>query len=177
MEQIKNLITALQKCIPDMDATPLYASLPVDKESDSVLEWLYEHLEAQNLMVYEEWKEYCGDIPTLKPLANLSLPEKPAEYIFTLIEKIDWSTASIDPFLLPYVMPWLEHINFYLKPQGIRLVDLMPAGNAYIICVRDDEDSLDELHSCLEAFDLGINERSMLDKQEVAVAIESSISE
>lgn len=177
MEQIKNLITALQQCIPELETAPLYANLPVNIEQYSVLEWLYEHLAEQNLMVYEEWTEYSGYIPELKPLDNVFLSEEPADFIFTLIEKIDWSTASIDPYELPYIMPWFEHINFYLKPHGVRLVDLTPFENAYILCLRDDKESLEKLLSSLATFDIGINERHVMDQQQVSDNIESMISE
>jgi len=176
MERIKNLIAALKLCIPELETTPLYANLPVDTEKYTVLRWLYKYLAEQNLIAYEEWKEYNGYIPELKSLANLSISEAPADFIFTLIEKVDWSTASIDPYELPYVMPWLEHINFYLKSHGVRLIDLMPFENAYILCVRDNEELLQKLDSSLEAFGIGINKRHMMDQQQVSDNVESMIS-
>jgi hypothetical protein len=89
MEQIQNLIKNLEQCTPGLDTTPLYADLPVRIEASAILDWLYKHLSVQSLMVYEEWKEYTGYIPELKPLANLSFPTQPADFIFSLIEGID----------------------------------------------------------------------------------------
>lgn len=176
MERIKNLIAALELCIPELEIAPLYANLPVNTENDTVLEWLYQHLTEQNLMFYEEWKEYNGYIPELKPLANLTITEEPADFIFSLIEQIDWSTSVISSYELIYVIPWLEHINFYLKPHSVRLIDLMPFENAYILCVRDNEELLEVLNSSLEEFGISINERCMMDRQQVSDSIESMIT-
>jgi len=176
MERINNLVTTLKLCIPELETAPLYASVPSDINQITALKWLYKNLSAQNLMVYEEWNEYSGYIPELTSLANLPLSEEPADFIFALIENIDWETADIDPYLLPYVMPWLEHINFYLQPHGVRLVDLLPFENAYIFCLRDDEVLLDKLHSALEMLDMGINDRQAMDQQQVSIAFESIIS-
>lgn len=175
MERVNNLITTLKLCIPEMDTAPLYASAPSDINQITALKWLCENLEAQNLMVYEEWNEYSGYIPELTSLDNLPLSEEPADFIFSLIEKTDWEKANIDPYLLPYVMPWLEHINYYLQPYGVRLVDLLPFENAYIFCLRDDEALLDKLHSALEVLDMGINDRQAMDQKQVSIAFDSMV--
>lgn len=173
MEKIGNVIAALEQCVPELDSAPLYASLPADIETFAVLGWLYQHLHEQNLMIYEEWNEYNGYVPELTPLAHLSLTEEPANFIFNQIEGIDWSTASIDPYELPYITPWLEHINFYLKPHQLRLVDLLPFENAYIFCVRDNEALLEQLDASLAALgvDISLNTRPAMDQQQVADAI------
>ncbi|WP_409306866.1 hypothetical protein [Pectobacterium sp. B1J-3] len=175
MEQIKNLVVTLEQCLPGLDIGPMLASLPESSEQGTVLDWLYEQLSEQGLMVYEEWGEYSGDIPELKPLSDLAISEDPAEFIFSLIEEIDWSTASVDPDELPYVMPWLEHINFYLKPYGVRLVDLLPFENAYILCLRDDETLLQKLHDQLNVLGMGINVRQSMDQEQVSAKINSLI--
>lgn len=74
MEKIENLIITLKQCIPALDTAPLQSEKPLNDEQFTLLEWLYKHLGAQNLMVYEEWKEYTGDIPALKALSDLSMP-------------------------------------------------------------------------------------------------------
>jgi len=176
MERVNNLITTLKLCMPELETAPLYASVPSDINQITVLKWLYENLAAQKLMVYEEWNEYSGYIPELKLLSNISFSEEPANYIFTLLEGIDWETADTDPYLLPYIIPWLEHINFYLQPHGVRLVDLLPFENAYILCLRDDEVLLDKLHSALEILDMGINDRQAMDQKQVSIAFESIVS-
>lgn len=176
MEKIQNLIAVLKLCIPQLDIAPLQSHTPENSEQLTVLDWLYQQLSAQSLMVYEEWSEYNGYIPELKTLSDLSIPEDAANFIFSAIEEIDWSTASMDPAEIVYSLPWLEHINFYLKPHAVRLVDLLPSENAYIIAVRDDETLLQKLHASLEAFDMGINERQPMDQQQVLADIRQMIA-
>ncbi len=177
MEQLKILIEHLKKCIPALDTGPLYASLPEKVEQEIVLRWLYENLSNQNMMVYEEWTEYSGYLPDLKPLDNIALSIDPAGYIFTLINNIDWSTSSIEPWDLPYVLPWFEHINYYIKADGLRLVDLLPFENAYIMCLLDDEELIEELHQCMEDLEMGINTRPAMDQQQIVDYINSVVSE
>lgn len=175
LKQTENLIATLALCIPQLDTTPLRANPPASTEQHALLAWLYQHLSEQNLMVYREWGEYTGDIPALTPLAGLSFPENPADFIYSLLEEIDWSTASIDPAEVPYVMPWLEHINFYLAQSDLRLTDLLPFENAYMLCVRNDEALLEKLNAALEAFGMGVNERSAMGREQVADEIASLI--
>ncbi|WP_123349551.1 MULTISPECIES: hypothetical protein [unclassified Enterobacter] len=170
---IQNLIVTLEQCIPGLDVNPLSSALPASTEQHTVLAWLYTHLSEQRLMTYKEWNEYSGEIPDLAPLAALSLTENAADFIYGQLENIDWSAASIDPAELPYILPWLEHLNFYLQPSGLRLVDLLPFENAYIFCVRDDEALLEKLNADLQAFGIGINDRSAMDPQQVADEIAS----
>lgn len=176
MDDLKDLIHALKNSIPELDPDPLYASVPTTLEPETVLDWLYDSLSAQHLMVYEEWTEYTGYLPALKPLASVSLPVDPSEYLFTLIENINWSEAEIEPWDLPYIMPWLEHINHYLSPQGIRLVDILPFENAYIICLKNDDALIQQLHACLQKLGMGINMRSPMNQQQVLTYIESTLS-
>ena len=176
MKLIQNLIVTLEQCIPGLDVNPLSSTLPANTEQHTVLAWLYTHLSEQRLMTYKEWNEYSGDIPDLAPLAALSLTENAADLIYDQLEKIDWSTASIDPSELPYILPWLEHLNFYLQPSELRLVDMLPFENAYIFCVRDDEALLEKLNADLEAFGMGINARPAMDPQQVADEMMSMIT-
>ena len=175
VKKIENLIATLALCVPQLDTAPLCANPPASTEQHAILAWLYQHLSEQGLMVYREWGEYTGDVPALKPLAAVSLAEHPADFIYSLLEKIDWSTASIDPAELPWMMPWLEHINFYLQPSALRLVDLLPFENAYMFCVRDDDALLEKLNASLDVFGIGINERGAMDQQQVADEIASLI--
>lgn len=176
MNPIENLTDALKACIPQLDSAPLLHNPPADGEQKTVLSWMYQHLSQQNLMAYEEWSEYNGAVPPLAPLASISLAEEPADYIFSLIEAIDWSTASLDPSELPYVLPWLEHINFYLKPHGLRLVDILPFENAYILCVRDDDALLQRLDAALAAVAMEINPRHAMDQQQASADIDALIA-
>lgn len=177
MENIHKLINSLELCVPGLDTVPLYADNPETTEPDAVIDWLYNHLSEQGLMVYEEWNEYNGYIPELKPVANLMLAAEPADYIFSIIEKIDWASASIDPLELPYCMPWLEHINHYLKSHHLRLVDILPFENAYIICLHDSQELIQKLDLCLEVLGMGLNQRESLDQQQVLTTINAIISE
>ncbi|EPY5345301.1 hypothetical protein ACXDSS_004477 [Klebsiella quasipneumoniae] len=177
MNKVVNLIAAMGKCIPELDVAPLYANHPDNAEQLTILDWIYNHLKEQDLIEYAEWAEYNGYIPELKPLVKISLSEEPSNFIFSLIEKIDWSIANIDPFELPYVMPWLEHINHYLKPHNLRLVDLLPFENPYFICIKDDAVLLQELCSALEVYDIDINSRSAMDQRQVSECVELIISE
>lgn len=176
MDQIKDFITVLGKCIPDLDTAPLNANAPESAAQGDVLEWLYEHLSEQGLMAYEEWSEYTGYIPELKSLEKVTFTDEPSAYIFSLIEDIDWSTAELDPYELPYILPWLEHINAYLQLQGLRLINLLPFENAYIMCVRNDEHVLQELETHLEKFEMGINMRDAMDQQQVSAELKSLLT-
>lgn len=177
MEQIKELITILKQCMPELDTAPLQANLPKCSTQGTVLNWLYAQLGKQSLMEYEEWKEYTGYLPDLKPLSAMVISEDPASFIFSLLEEVDWSTANIDPYELPYVMPWFEHINFYLKPHGVRLVNLLPFENAYILCLRDDEALLQKLDSSLQTLGMGLNKREAMDQQQVSAYFDTLIAE
>ncbi|GAK27999.1 hypothetical protein [Serratia liquefaciens] len=176
MKQIQNLIENLELCIPGCDSAPMYAPLPTTLEPGTVLDWLYKNLGEQDLMVYEEWTEYSGYTPELKPLKNITLPIDITDFIFNCVENIDWSESNIEPWELPYFIPWLEHINYYLKPHGVRLVNILPFENAYIICLRDDDTLIQKLHLSLEDLGMGINKREPLDQQQVLLELHSIIS-
>lgn len=176
MANIHDLISNLEQCIPGLDAAPLYANIPESTGVQSIIDWLYTHLSSQGLMVYEEWTEYSGYIPELKTLDEFPLSVAPADYIFSIIQGVDWASVSIDPLELPYCIPWLEHINNYLKPYHLRLVDILPFENAYMVCLHDDEALIQKLDMCLELFGMNINKRTPLDQQQVSTAINSIIS-
>jgi hypothetical protein len=166
MSDINKLIHSLQQGMPSLDTAPLYHTLPADNQQLTVLEWLYQHLSQQQLMVYEEWNEFCGEVPELKPLSGVHVPDDAVDFIFELVEKIDWSTATLDPYSISYVIPWLACINFYLKGSGWRLVHLLPFENGYIFCLRDDDKVIDALEESLQWCDMGINRCEALDHQQ-----------
>lgn len=176
MANIHDLISNLEQCMPGLDVVPLYANNPESTGVYSIIDWLYKHLSSQGLMVYEEWSEYSGYVPELKSLDKIMFSAEPADYIFSIIQKIDWTSVSIDPIELPYCMPWLEHINYYLKPHHLRLVDILPFDNAYMICLNDDEELIQKLDMYLELFGMNINIRAPLDQQQVSTTINSIIS-
>lgn len=175
METIEELISALELAVPELDAQVLRENLPESDAQEDVLNWLYESLSAQGLMDYVEWTEYFGDIPDLKSLEHISFPESPSALILSQIENIDWDEVSVDPYMLPYELPYLEYINHFLTEKGLRLVDLTPFENAYIFCIRDDEDIMEKLDGALNIFEMGINEREPMDKEETKDYIRSLI--
>lgn len=175
METIEELISALELAVPELDAQALRENLPESDAQEDVLNWLYESLSAQGLMDYVEWTEYFGDIPDLKSLEQISLPESPSALILSQVENIDWDEVSVDPYMLPYELPYLEYINHFLTERGLRLVDLTPFENAYIFCIRDDEEIMEKLDGALNIFEMGINEREPMDKEETKDYIRSLI--
>lgn len=177
MNEVDDLLIALNKCIPSLDCSPLKASPPRSLGQEDIINWLYEHLSQQGLMVYEEWKEYFGWLPDLALLSDISLPEDPARYILSLCENIDESKATVHFSELMYMLPWLEHINFYLKSHEIRVVDILPFENAFILCVRNDIASMQQLSTCLKAFDMDINPRDPLDPSQTSAMMMSLLTE
>lgn len=175
METIEELINALELAVPELDAQALRENLPESDAQEDVLNWLYESLSAQGLMDYVEWTEYFGDIPDLKSLEQISLSESPSALILSQVENIDWDEVSIDPYMLPYELPYLEYINYFLTEKGLRLVDLTPFENAYILCIRDDEEIIEKLDGALNIFEMGINEREPMDREETKDYIRSLI--
>ncbi|MBQ0212043.1 hypothetical protein KAH51_00995 [Proteus vulgaris] len=175
METIEELISALELAVPELDAQALRENLPESDAQEDVLNWLYESLSAQGLMDYVEWTEYFGDIPDLKSLEQISLSESPSALILSQVENIDWDEVSVDPYMLPYELPYLEYINHFLTEKGLRLVDLTPFENAYIFCIRDDEELIEKLDGALNIFEMGINEREPMDREETKDYIRSLI--
>ncbi|MBG5948968.1 hypothetical protein I5E72_04340 [Proteus terrae] len=175
METIEELISALELAVPELDAQALRENLPESDAQEDVLNWLYESLSAQGLMDYVEWTEYFGDIPDLKSLEHISLPESPSALILSQVENINWDEVSVDPYMLPYELPYLEYINHFLTDKGLRLVDLTPFENAYIFCIRDDEEIMEKLDGALNIFEMGINEREPMDREETKDYIRSLI--
>lgn len=175
METIEELICALELAVPELDAHALRENLPESDAQEDVLNWLYESLSAQGLMDYVEWTEYFGDIPDLKSLEQIALPESPSALILSQVENIDWDEVNVDPYMLPYELPYLEYINHFLTEKGLRLVDLTPFENAYIFCIRDDEELIEKLDGALNIFEMGINEREPMDREETKDYIRSLI--
>lgn len=175
METIEELICALELAVPELDAHALRENLPESDAQEDVLNWLYESLSAQGLMDYVEWTEYFGDIPDLKSLEQIALPESPSALILSQVENIDWDEVSVDPYMLPYELPYLEYINHFLTEKELRLVDLTPFENAYIFCIRDDEELIEKLDGALNIFEMGINEREPMDREETKDYIRSLI--
>ncbi|MEQ4923189.1 hypothetical protein [Proteus hauseri] len=176
METIDELIAVLEQAVPELDAQALRENIPESDAQEDVLNWLYESLSAQGLMDYVEWTEYFGEIPELKSLEQISLSESPSALILSQVENIEWAEVSADPYMLPYELPYLEHINHFLTEKGLRLVDLTPLENGYIFCIHDDEELIEKLNSVLNIFEMGINEREPMDKSQTLEYIDSLIN-
>ena len=171
MDDVKNLIDALTLCIPQLDPEPLLAQPPASTSELDVLQWMADHLEQQELLVYEEWKEYDGWLPDLRSLSGIDRSAFDSSFVLGLMEDINWE--EVDPdlvYTLPYELPHLEYMNFFLRDHGLRLVDLLYE-NAYIFCVKDDAQKIELLHESLQKFGIGINLRDAMDQQSVKAYI------
>jgi hypothetical protein len=171
MSSFGKLIDQLIISVQQLNPAPLRDSLPESKDQYAVLEWLYENLSEQKLMVYEEWKEYTGWIPEIKLLADLPLSDVDTGFMFELLEKMGDSDCEVDYSELLYGMPYLEFINHHLKMHQLRLVDLLPFENAYIFCVNDDDEQIASLDECLKQAGIRLNPREPMDKQQAIAHI------
>ncbi|WP_193017496.1 hypothetical protein [Proteus sp. FME41] len=171
METVEELITVLEHVLPELDVQALHENLPESDTQEDILDWLYESLSAQGLMDYVEWKEYFGEIPDLKPLESLGdifFFDSPNAAILSQMENIEWDRVTCDPYMLPYELPFLECINYYLADKNLRLVDLTPFENAYILCIHDNEEAIEKLESALSVFGIGLNKREPMDQEQAA---------
>lgn len=176
MQKINDLIDALVRCVPLLDPQPLRAQAPAGIEQFEVLQWLSDQLEAQGLIVYEEWSEYFGGVPALRSLADVDLSGYDENFVVEHLQHVDWSQANVDPSMLQYELPFLEHLNSALQPHGLRVVDLLPFENAYIFCVKDNDQALAQLDRSLQAFGMRINPRDALDDERVRVHIDALLA-
>ena len=156
------LIDALAACMPGLDTQPLHTSMPNSPEQHSVLSWLYIELGKQHLMEYEEWKEYFGHLPSLKPLEGLTLADDPADHVMRSLMEFHEEQLGIRDSLLWYFIPWIEHINYYLIPYNIKLITITPVDNAYFFCVYNDKKLIENFERSLAPFELGLNYHNAL---------------
>lgn len=173
METIEELISVLEEAVPELDVKALRENLPLSDTLDEVLDWLYESLSEQGLMEYIEWKEYFGEIPDLKPLEQILFPVSPNELILSQMENVEWDELDVDPYNIPYELPYLEYINHFLSEKGLRIVELTPFENGYIFCIRDDEEIIEKLDTALNVFEMGINEHAPMNKEQTLDFIHS----
>jgi hypothetical protein len=177
MFSFSKLIDQLVISVPQLNPTLLRDSVPESEDQYAVLEWLYESMSAQKLMVYEEWKEYGGWIPQIKLLADLPLGEADNSFMFELLGKAGDSGYEIDYSALLYEMPYLESINHHLKTHKLRLVDLLPFENAYIFCVNDNDEQIASLNECLTQVGIHLNPRQPMDKQQATACIDQLLKD
>jgi hypothetical protein len=100
-------------------------------------------------------------------LNGIDLSEYNNAFMFECVEEVDKS--EVDPeglSMLMYEMPYLEHLNFFLREHHLRLVNLGPFENAYILCVKDDAGQIEQLDRCLERFDMEVYPRDPMDQQQ-----------
>ncbi|MGU2316238.1 hypothetical protein ACSEV1_29375 [Pseudomonas aeruginosa] len=177
MRSVEKLIEVLELCVPQLDPEPLRANMPASDEQSDVLDWMLEHLEQQELCVYEEWKEYFGHVPELRPLSAIDFSAFDSEYIVGLVEDVDEEQLTPEQVLsIPYEMPYLEYLNAYLCEHGLRVVDLLPFENAFMLAVKDDEPLLERLSHCLQAFGMDVNPRGALNGQEAKAHFEKLLT-
>lgn len=174
MEEIRDLIGALVRCVPPLDPAPLRERLPASTEQGEVLDWLMDHLEPQGLFVYEEWKEYFGEVPALRLIADLDLPDYNEDLVYGLMEgageDANWALAAPDE------RPFFEYLNAALRPHGWRVVDLLPFENAYILCVKDDDEAIAELDRCFQAFGMHVNPREPMGEQAARAHVQALLA-
>ena len=165
------LVAQLQQCMPLLDAPALLrAPVPqslVDEYGNrtTVLQWLMAGLSAQRLMDYHEWKQYWGEWPDLAMIDAVPSDRYDPEEItgLALPESMDDDDEGEDEESAPGydTPPYVEVMNHVLKPHGLRLVSLA-LENLYLMCVRDDEASIDALAALLDEAGLGLVEHEPL---------------
>ncbi|PTD96176.1 ankyrin repeat domain-containing protein [Pseudothauera lacus] len=145
---IDELVAQLQACIPDFDADELLSIAPPNAFADeygsqtTVLYWLSDGLEAQDLLEYQEWKNYWGDLPALMPLKCLVLAYDPQPLLDALEKASQHAGWDLQP------PPYLELMNHHLKPHGLQIISFA-FENLYMLCVRDNPEQLDKLTELL----------------------------
>ena len=144
-----NLVAQLKVCMPDLDVNQLLSQKPPSAFYDeygsksTVLYWLYDGLSAQDLIEYQEWKEYWGDLPKLKPLQGLAL-----EYYPQSLQNALDATGEVDFMADLEPTVYIESMNHHLKPHGLQIISF--AGeNLYLLCVQNNDAQIKKLANML----------------------------
>ncbi|MDR1349893.1 MAG: hypothetical protein LBJ59_03750 [Zoogloeaceae bacterium] len=155
--RLSRLVDALAQSLPQFDPQPLRVNPPEmeddDEGAEAVAEWLYEHLAAQGLADTLEWMRYSGETPDLKALADLD---------FSAFDAF-WEAAyeaAAGKVSMPWDWKFLEVMNGVLQPHGLAIAELvMPeaSDSATLLCVNTDAAALENLATCLAAFNLRLN--------------------
>lgn len=144
-EYLRRLAEVLKRCMPQLDVEALLSTEPDEAEDESgeyaVLDWLYEGLEAQGLMAYEEWKAYWGDLPDLRPLDGVDTEAFSPQPLRDVMEEEGYPA-------FPQGVPYFELQNHFLQPHGMRMLTL-GYENLYMMCVRDDDGEVAALEEVL----------------------------
>lgn len=177
MTAVNQLISALAQSIPLLDIEPLQA--------DKLENWSRKRTE---LALYPFKPTTADGLWRMERILRIHaraevpwlslLPENMGDFVISLVDEIDWDsidpmTAEVDYFMLPYQLPYLEHMNSYLQQYKLRLVDLAPFENTYIFCIHDTPQSINQLKDALKAFDIELCERDALDQQQATEYIQS----
>ncbi|MFJ1301689.1 hypothetical protein ACILG0_17125 [Pseudomonadota bacterium AL_CKDN230030165-1A_HGKHYDSX7] len=177
MASIESLIDVLVRCVPGLDPAPLWASPPVSTAQLDVLNWITGNLQPQGLLAYEEWKEYFGHVPDLRPLSAIDMTAFDSGYVIGIAGDIDEERLTPElAYSLPYELPYLEYMNAYLRGHGLRVVDLLPFENAFMLAVKDDESLLEQLALSLRPFGMDVHTRAALDEEGVQAYVEQLLS-
>jgi hypothetical protein len=178
MSKVNKLIDALALCLPQFNPLPMLENPPANADDQyQVLHWMYDHLKDQGLMEYVEWKEYFGELPELSPLADMDFSAFNDEFVMdTLIDMAEGKEDEDEGGFLMQETPYLEYMNSFLINHGLRLIDLLPFENAYILCVKNDLAALEQLENALSAFKMSIDMRDALDEAGIRARLESLVA-
>jgi ankyrin repeat protein len=162
----RRLVAQLQRCMPELDAEAMLATSLGEDGGVTVLDWLYDGLKAQDLMCYEEWKEYWGDLPVLQPLEDIDLQEFSAQPLLDLMEKDGYPSFPDDP-------PYFEYQSHFLKRHGLRMLTLAYE-NIYMLCVRDDAAEIGKLDSLLAEAGIALVDHAPMNLKQCARALKQA---
>jgi hypothetical protein len=157
--RINRLIDALARALPRFDPAPLHARPPEmedggeDVDTETIANWLYDHLRAQGLADTLEWGRFNGEKLDLEPLADLDFSS------FDAFWEAAYEVAA-GKVAMPWDWKFLEVMNGVLQPHDLAIMELVAreAGDcATLLCVGADTTALEELEACLAAFGLHLN--------------------
>lgn len=172
---LQKLVSQLAVCIPNLDANKMlenpYQALEKQENSTSLLHWLYDALDAQNMIVYEEWKEYWGDMPALAPLKNIDTSQFDTAPLLDAIDKKSQQTEDSGEALFDYYfLPYVEYQNDFLQKFGLKIITFATE-NLYMMCVKDNADEIEKLSQILAEKDLGLINNNALNLSECIKAL------
>lgn len=161
LEQYCNeLADILKLAMPSLDTEKLLTQLPDMLDDTNILTWLYDALSEQQLCEYNEYKEYWGDLPEIKPLTDLDLDGFSSEDLCNAVTELEEN----GDIALSYggEVPWFNFQNHFLKPLGFQVVTF-EFENVYLFCVVDDDVVIKKLEEKFKEVKLPFCEHEPLD--------------
>lgn len=143
-QNMNRLIDALARSLPQFDPALLHAHPPEMEDggdAETIAGWLYEHLEAQGLADTLEWGQFNGEMPALKPLADLDFSA------FDAFWNVAYEAAA-GTVAMPWDRKFLEVMNGILQPHGLAIAELVTRETgdcATLLCVGTDAAALEAL--------------------------------